>query len=93
LTVTTPGELIDMVVCEKGMAFNTLNARLSHVQRNMDLEDKCRKAGLPVMTAEDLRSMALNCGGKDIMPEFGEGVVALVKYIDGTVLDFVRSLK
>ncbi len=93
LTVSTPGKLIDLIVCEKGMAFNTMNARPSHIQRNEDLEIKCKKEGLPVMSVEDLRNQALKSGGMDIAPMFGEGVVALVKYIDGTVLDHVRSLK
>jgi citrate lyase subunit alpha/citrate CoA-transferase len=92
LTVTTPGKLIDLIVCEKGIAFNTINARSSHAERNEDLENKCKKAGLPVMSVEDIRNKALKSGGVDIVPEFGEGVVALVKYIDGTVLDHVMSL-
>jgi citrate lyase alpha subunit len=45
------------------------------------------------MTLEEMRALALRSGGNDLEPDFGDDVVALIKYIDGTLLDHVMSLK
>ncbi|MGA1819538.1 MAG: citrate lyase subunit alpha [Thermoplasmatota archaeon] len=89
-TLTTPGELIDVVVTEKGFAVNTGKVRPEARERNEEIHSRCTKAGLPVLDLEELRSMVLRNGGKDIRARTGERIIGLIKYIDGTVLDKVN---
>jgi citrate lyase subunit alpha/citrate CoA-transferase len=91
-TITTPGELIDMVVTEIGIAVNTHSARGEVKQRNEELEALVMKTDVPVFTIEELRKAALS-EGCDITPDFGDELIGLIKYIDGTVLDHVRSVR
>lgn len=80
-TVTTPGETIDVLVTERGIAVNPL--------RN-DLEKKLIAAGLPVMRIEELKEMAEQMTGKPEKLHFGDKLAAVVEYRDGTVIDVVR---
>ena len=91
-TITSPGELIDVIVTEKGFAVNTDTVREEVRQRNEDMADICRKADLPVHTIEELRRMALK-EGEDMEAKTGDEIIALIKYIDGTILDKVMSVK
>ena len=91
-TITSPGELIDVIVTERGFAVNTDTVREEVKQRNEDMVRICRKADLPVYTIEDLRRMALK-EGDDMEAKSGDEIIALIKYIDGTILDKVMSVK
>ena len=42
-TLTTPGRFVDVFVCQEGIAVNTA------VQKNRELADRLRDAGLPVL--------------------------------------------
>jgi citrate lyase subunit alpha / citrate CoA-transferase len=92
-TITTPGELIDVIVTEKGFAINIDSVRKEMKQRNEDILVKCQNSGLPVFTIEELRKKVLNAGGEDIVPNVGDEIIGLIKYIDGTVLDKVNIVK
>ena len=83
-TVTTPGETIDAVVTEAGVAVNP---------RRCDLRDRLLSAGLPVVPIDQLREEAeRRTGGSCKTPELEDGrVVAVVEYRDGTVIDVVRQ--
>lgn len=83
-TVTTPGESIDMVVTERGIAINP---------RRKDLIEKLKDTRLPIMTIEQLKDLAENMTGKPKELEFTDEVVAVVEYRDGTVIDVVRKAK
>jgi len=82
-TLCGPGELIDVVVTERGIAINPLR---------QDLADKVKGSGLPVRTLEDLMNEARAICGTPVKPGFTDKTVAIVKWVDGTVIDQVRQL-
>lgn len=82
-TVVTPGETVDVVVTERGVAVNP---------RRRDLIDNLKDSNLPLMSIEDLQRLAYKITGTpDPLPEGGE-VVGLVEYRDGTIIDVIRKL-
>ncbi|NMM62177.1 citrate lyase subunit alpha [Clostridium sp. P21] len=81
-TVTTPGESIDVVVTERGIAVNPIRK---------DLIEKLKAKNLPVMTIEELKNLAESMTGKPEPIEFTDKVVAVVEYRDGTIIDVVRK--
>lgn len=82
-TLCGPGELIDVVVTERGIAINPLRK---------DLIEKAADSGLPLRTIEELRDEAEAICGKPDNPAFDDQIVAVVKWVDGTVLDVVKKL-
>jgi len=82
-TVSCPGEVVDVVVTERGVAINP---------RRGDLADRARRAGLPLVSLGDLMTEIRAFTGVPDEPEFGDRVVAVVEWRDGTALDVVREL-
>lgn len=82
-TVTTPGESIDVLVTERGIAVNPLRT---------DLLEKLKKTNLPVMSIEELKEMAEKMTGKPKEIKLAEDIVAVVEYRDGTVIDVVKKI-
>jgi len=84
-TLCGPGELIDVIVTERGIAINPLR---------QDLLKAVAGSKLPFRPIEDLKKEVEDlCGGAPAKPKFGERVVAAVKWVDGTVIDSVRQLE
>ncbi|MEE9462057.1 MAG: citrate lyase subunit alpha [Bacteroidales bacterium] len=83
-TLCGPGELIDVVVTERGLAINPLRK---------DLIEKVKGSGLPVRSLEELKEEAEKICGIPDKPEFTENIVAVVKWVDGTLLDAVWQVK
>ncbi len=83
-TITGPGELVDVVITERGIAINP---------RRQDLIDKLKDSDLPLVTIEELKAEADRICGVPKKPEFTDEVVAVVKWVDGTVIDSIRKLK
>lgn len=83
-TVTTPGETIDVLVTERGIAINP---------RRTDLLEKLKDSELPIMAIEELKKLSENLTGVPETIEFTDRVVAVVEYRDGTVIDVVRQPK
>ncbi|CAB1262610.1 citrate lyase, citrate-ACP transferase (alpha) subunit [Clostridiaceae bacterium BL-3] len=81
-TVTTPGESIDVVVTERGIAVNP---------KRKDLMEKLRESNLPITTIEELKNTAERIAGKGEKLKFSNNIVAVVEYRDGTVIDVVRK--
>lgn len=80
-TITGPGELIDVIVTERGIAINP---------RRSDLLGAVKGKGLPIRDIRDIQREVYNmCGGKPAPPKHGKEVVAVVKWVDGTVIDSV----
>ena len=80
-TLNGPGELIDVVVTERGIAINP---------RRQDLVDAVKGSKLPVRPIQDIKAEVERiCGGKPAKPKLSERPVAVVKWVDGTVLDTV----
>ena len=84
LTVTTPGEAIDVVVTDYGIAINPLR---------QDLVETYKDSDLPIVTIEELRDTAYRIAGKPDDVEFEDKVVAIVESRDGTILDVIRKIK
>jgi citrate lyase subunit alpha/citrate CoA-transferase len=79
-TLCGPGELIDVVVTERGIAINP---------RRQDLLDAVAGSRLPIRPIADLKAeLDRICGVPQKVPRFNEPV-AVVKWIDGTVIDTV----
>lgn len=81
-TICTPGETVDVLVTEWGIAANP---------GRTDLLERFAKAKLPVHSIEKLREKAERlCGKARPIPE-GERIVGIVEYRDGTIIDVVRA--
>jgi len=83
-TICGPGELIDIIVTERGIAINP---------RRTDLIEKMKNSKLPIKTIHELRDEAERICGKPKAVEFEEKVIAAIKWVDGTVIDVVRQVK
>ena len=83
-TVTTPGETVDVVVTDYGIAINP---------QRQDLIDAMKDVDLPFYTIEELRDMAYKMVGKPDPVQFGDRVVGVIESRDGTIIDVVRQVK
>jgi citrate lyase subunit alpha/citrate CoA-transferase len=83
-TVTTPGETVDVLVTEAGVAVNP---------RRAELADRLRHAGLPVVSLEQLRDLAGPGSTAPARPARDGPLVAIVEYRDGTVIDTITAVR
>lgn len=84
-TLVGPGELIDVIVTERGIAINP---------KRQDLIKAMSGSRLPIRTIEELKGEAEKiCGGKPAKPKLGEKIIAAIKWVDGTVIDCVRQVE
>lgn len=84
LTVTTPGETVDVLVTERGVAVNPCRT---------DLQAQFLAAGLPVKEIQELKALAEKIAGVPQKIKTKDRVVAVVEYRDGSVIDVVRQVK
>lgn len=84
LTVTTPGEVVDVVVTDHGIAINPLRK---------DLLETYKNSGLPLKSIEELRDEAYRIAGKPDPIHFMDEIVAVVESRDGTILDVIRQVE
>lgn len=83
-TVTTPGETVDVVVTEYGIAINP---------RRQDLLDAAKDTDLPLCTIEELRDMAYKIVGQPDPVQFSDRIVGIIEARDGSIMDVVRQVK
>ncbi|MBW9172568.1 citrate lyase subunit alpha [Clostridium estertheticum] len=83
-TVITPGETIDVVVTDRGVAVNPLR---------QDLIEKLTKAKLPLFTIEQLKGKAEKITGKPKAIEYMDKIVGIVEYRDGSIIDVIRQVR
>lgn len=83
-TICGPGELIDVIVTERGIAINPLRT---------DLIEKMKDTNLPIKTIQELKEEAEKICGKPQKPQTEEEIIAAIKWVDGTVIDVVRKVK
>ena len=83
-TLCGPGELIDVIVTERGIAINPLRK---------DLIEKAKGSGLQIKSIGELKAEADRICGIPAAPEFEERVVAVIKWVDGTIIDSVRQVR
>ena len=84
-TVTTPGESVDVVVTDYGVAINPARQDLIDVMKDVK--------GIPFRTIEELRDMAYAIAGEPEPVQFGDRIVGIIESRDGTVMDVVRQVK
>ena len=84
-TLCGPGELIDVIVTERGIAINPLRK---------DLLDRVKGSDLPIRPIEDIKAEVEGiCGGKPARARVKDRVVAAIKWVDGTLIDSVREVE
>jgi citrate lyase subunit alpha/citrate CoA-transferase len=83
-TVTTPGETVDALVTEEGVAVNSHRG---------DLRDRLQAAGVAVVPIEQLKEMAEGRAEKRERKVPAGRLVALLEYRDGTLIDVVRAVE
>jgi citrate lyase subunit alpha/citrate CoA-transferase len=82
-TLCGPGELIDVIVTERGIAINPLRK---------DLIGKLKGSSLPIKSIGELKDEAEKICGVPEKPKFSDEIVAVIKWVDGTVIDSVRKV-
>jgi len=85
-TLCGPGSLIDAVVTERGIAVNPLRE---------DLVKAVRRSRLPLRSMEEIqREVLAICGGRPAKPVVDpKHPIAVVKWVDGTLLDTVYRVE
>ncbi len=85
-TLVGPGELIDVIVTERGIAINP---------KRKDLLKAVKNSSLPIRPIEEIyEEVNQICGGKPAKPKINKKkVVAIIKWVDGTVLDSVYQVE
>ncbi len=83
-TITTPGETVDVVVTERGIAVN---------DRHPDLKAELLRRKAPVKDIRELQREIYAVTGTPRPLEFEDEVVALVEYRDGSIIDTIRRVK
>jgi len=83
-TLCGPGELIDVIITERGIAINPLR---------QDLIKRTRNNGLPIKTLEELKNEAEKICGIPAKIETGVEIIAVIKWVDGTLIDSVRKVR
>ena len=83
VTVTTPGETVDVLVTERGIAINPLR---------QDLIDRVRNSNLPVFKIEELKCLGESITGVPKRIELDDKIIGVVEYRDGTVIDVLRKV-
>ncbi|MBQ9033367.1 MAG: citrate lyase subunit alpha [Lachnospiraceae bacterium] len=84
-TVTTPGESVDIVVTDYGVAVNPNRPDLLKALEEADC--------VPLKTIEQLRDEAYAITGVPKPVEFGDRIVGIIEARDGTIMDVVREIK
>jgi citrate lyase subunit alpha/citrate CoA-transferase len=82
-TITTPGETVDVLVTEAGVAVNPSRG---------DLRERLQAGGVKVVPIETLQAQAARAASRSHPEARGERIVAVVEYRDGTVTDVVRAV-
>ncbi len=82
-TVTTPGDVVDAIVTNEGIAINP---------KRKDLIDKT-KGELNIVPIEELKNIAYDATGGPEKLEFTNEIVGMTKWFDGTILDLIWKVK
>ncbi|MCI6855291.1 MAG: citrate lyase subunit alpha [Firmicutes bacterium] len=82
-TIATPGQSIDAVVTEFGIAINPLRKDLLACLQNSKLN---------IVPISYLRNLGEKMGAKEIVPETSDRIVGVVEYRDGTIIDNIYQI-
>ncbi|MFX0066385.1 MAG: citrate lyase subunit alpha [Candidatus Hermodarchaeota archaeon] len=81
-TVSTPGDMVDVLITDAGIAVNP---------KRKDLAKKLERANLNINTIIELRDMAYS-QAEPIDPDLSDEICTIVEYRDGTILDVIYKL-
>ncbi|WMJ77217.1 MULTISPECIES: citrate lyase subunit alpha [unclassified Sedimentibacter] len=82
LCVSTPGNTVDVLVTQRGIAVNPLR---------QDLKTRLEEANLPVVDIHELKNIAEKITGVPKNVVMGDKVVGNVIYRDGTIIDTIKN--
>lgn len=83
--VVTPGESVDVIITDRGIAINP---------KRKDLMEKLQGSNLPICTIEELQKLAYEFVGKPEEVELSsddKDIVAVIEYRDGSIIDVIRK--
>ncbi|MHA2270671.1 MAG: citrate lyase subunit alpha [Candidatus Hodarchaeales archaeon] len=80
-TVSTPGEMVDVLITDGGIAVNPQKPKL---------KKKLEKCGIQTRDIHDLRDEAYSLAAP-LEPELTDEICTVVEYRDGTLLDIIRK--
>jgi citrate lyase subunit alpha/citrate CoA-transferase len=83
-TVVTPGETVDVIVTNQGVAVNP---------RRPLLAEKIRSYGIPLCSITELRDKARKIVGNPEPVAYTDKIVGVVCYRDNRVIDVIRQVK
>jgi len=82
-TITTPGDVVDAIVTNQGIAINP---------KRKDLIEKV-KGTIDIVPIEDLKNIAYEATGGPQQLKFTDEIVGITKWFDGTLLDVIWKVK
>lgn len=83
-TVTTPGETVDVIVTERGIAVN---------DKHPELKEELLRRKVPVKEIHQLQEEIYKVTGKPRPLEFKDDICAIIEYRDGSIIDVVRQVR
>lgn len=84
-TVVGPGELVDVIITERGIAINP---------NRKDLLEAVKDSKLPIKPIEQIRDEVVEICGRPAKPKINKDkVVAVIKWVDGTIIDSVFQVE
>ncbi|HUX93187.1 MAG TPA: citrate lyase subunit alpha [Ignavibacteriaceae bacterium] len=84
-TLCGPGELIDVIITERGIAINP---------KRKDLIKAMKNTSLPIKPIKKIRDEVYEICGVPAKPKINKNkVVAVIKWVDGTLIDSVFQIK
>ncbi len=82
-TVITPGDTVDVIVTERGIAVNP---------KRKDLMDELKGTKLPIKDIHQIKEEVEKITGKPEPLKFTDRIVGVVEYRDGTILDVIYEV-
>ena len=83
-TVVTPGDSVDVIVTDQGIAVNP---------RRPEIKERLLAANLPVCSIEELKEKAERIVGKPDPLPWGDKIVGVVTSRDGAIIDVIHNVK
>ncbi|MCF7793045.1 MAG: citrate lyase subunit alpha [Candidatus Cloacimonetes bacterium] len=83
-TLVAPGEMVDVIITERGICINPLRK---------DLIEATKDSGLPIRDIHDLKAEIDAICGTPAKPKLTNEAVAVVEWVDGTILDTIWKVE
>jgi citrate lyase subunit alpha / citrate CoA-transferase len=83
-TITTPGDVIDAIVTDQGVAINP---------KRKDLLEKLDESNINIVPIESLKQMAYDETGGPPTVDFGEEIIGITKWRNGELLDVIYKVE